>query len=195
MFESAPFVEDTRGLLARLARGDGEAANRLFAIHSERLRRAVRLRMPAELRPWLEAEDVCQTALVKALRGLDSFEYRGEGTFLSWLVRIADHAIRDAARAAARRASVRPGGRSEDLVADPHAESPSRAVVQQEEFALLERGIDALPAGDRELLIDREILGADLADLAARTGKSPVALRVALHRAKARLARWFEQHA
>lgn len=194
MSDSALFVEDTRGLLMRLARGDDDAANRLFAIHSERLRRAVRLRMPAELRPWLDDEDVCQTALLKALRGIETFEYRGEGTFLSWLVRIADHAIRDAARAAARRTALRPNG-SEALLPDPRGETPSRAAVQQEEFARLERGIDALSPSDRDLLIDREILGADMTDLAERYGKTPEALRVAVHRAKARLALWFEKNA
>ena len=183
------FGEDTRSLLARISNGDQSAIDRLFAIHSDRLLRAVRLRMPSELRPWIEHEDICQQSLVKALQGIDSFEYRGEGTFLAWLVRIADHSIRDALRAAARK-----GTRPAEGNLAPHSETPSRLATQREDLALLERGIDSLTNSDRELIIDREILGADLGELAERLGKRPETVRVALHRAKARLAHWFERH-
>ncbi|MEM7199458.1 MAG: sigma-70 family RNA polymerase sigma factor [Planctomycetota bacterium] len=191
--------EDTQGLLARLQRGDEEAAGCLFELHRERLRRAIRLRLPPRLRSQVDEDDLCQTTVLKALRKIRDFEYRGQGTFLAWLVRIAERSIRDSLRREQRQvplAAPRGGGglTAESSAEDPDL-SPSRRAIHREELDLLERGMDSLNDAERDLLIDREILGVDLDSLADRLGKSREAVRLMVYRAKNRLARWFERNA
>ncbi len=179
---------ETRGLLARLRAGDVEAAEVLFTIHRDRLLRAMRLRLPPEMRRHIDDDDICQTTILKALRKLDRFEYRGEGSFLAWLVRIADRAVRDSLRAHHRRKNPD----VEIPVAD--SQTPSRDAVHREDLERLGLALDSLQKSDRELLIDSEILGVDLDEIAARIGKSREATRVTVYRAKNRLARWFEKN-
>lgn len=184
---------DTAHLLARLRDGDRAACEALFGLHRRRLLEVVRLRMPASLRSRIPDHEVCQEAILKALQRLERFEYRGEGSFLAWLAAIAERTLLDMIRRDQRRGPVLDA--PHDGTGVPcDTRTPSRAAVRNEDVQLLESGLDALSTADRDLIVDREILGVDLDTLAERLGKSREATRVALHRAKSRLAGWFHRH-
>jgi RNA polymerase sigma-70 factor (ECF subfamily) len=196
---------DTFGLLQRIRAGDRQAADELFAAHQDRLCLAIRIGFPRELRAVLDAEDLVQRTVLNALLALDDFEYSGEGTFLSWLTRIAANQIRDALRHHGRqRRDVRrehhleseaTGGEELGRRLSAEQPTPSEHAIGNETRALLERGLDSLSERHRELLVQIDVLGVEAEVIAEREGKSVDAIRVAAHRAKNNLAAWFERQA
>lgn len=189
-------VAATPDLLARMRDGDAGARSLLFEAHYPRLRRALRLRLPVELRAE-DAEDLVQTCLLRAVDKLDRFEYRGRGTFLAWLVRIAERIAIDELRHRQRSPQPKRWESVRQREGDtPQAagDSPSRAAIRSEDRDLLERGLASLRPEDRELLVDREILGLGLGELAEQHGKGREAVRLMIYRAKHRLAQWLEQN-
>ena len=69
----------------------------------------------------------------------------------------------------------------------PALETPSQHAEAQELAARLEQALDRLPPGQREVLLLARLGGLDAAEIAAVTGSTPGAVRVALHRALRRL--------
>ena len=76
-------------VLARAKAGDGEAFDRLVALHQEDLRRFVGCRIPGRE----DAADLCQDVLVRAYMKLN--QVRGRSTFRTWLLAIAKRAVAD----------------------------------------------------------------------------------------------------
>ena len=68
------------------------------------------------------------------------------------------------------------------------ADGPDEHRFQHELGALLERHVDKLPQGLREVLVLREIVELDTAETAACLGITEEAVRVRLHRARAAVA-------
>ena len=98
---SVAMEEPTRILIARAQRRDGDAANTLFERYRRRLRRGLsRMVGPSLTVLSIDTEDLLQDAMLAALRGIDRFEYRGEGSFLAWLLQTARHELLHRARAA-----------------------------------------------------------------------------------------------
>ena len=92
----------TYGLLQRMHAGDAAATELLFQVHRERLRRALRAHLAPESRALIDREDVLQETVLRALRRIERFEWRGKGAFLAWLVRIALNVLCDETKRAAR---------------------------------------------------------------------------------------------
>jgi RNA polymerase sigma-70 factor (ECF subfamily) len=173
----------TDQILAERARaGDRGAFEALVERHRGRLERLVRSRLGPGLRGATEAEDVVQETLAGALESIRSFAWRGEGSFLEWLGGIAEHAIQMAARSLRRRPTV-------TLGIDPPASgvSPSRAWRRAERLERLERGLAALPPAEREVLRLSRFERLKHAEIAARLGKTPEAVRQIAVRALRRL--------
>jgi RNA polymerase sigma-70 factor (ECF subfamily) len=84
------------GVLVGRARGGSQAAwDAIYARYRKMLLAHVQARLPGFARRRLDAEDVLQTALLRAWQGLDTYEYRGEGTFRHWLARIVSNTCVD----------------------------------------------------------------------------------------------------
>jgi RNA polymerase sigma-70 factor, ECF subfamily len=182
----------THGLLERLRAGDSEAGNELFAVHRERLLRAMRHALRPEMRGVLDEEELVQATLHKAVARLEGFEWRGKGAFLAWLVNMAVNRLRDEAK---RRRVASHGSSSAVLAAVAAREgTPSEAAVRREEQDLLERGMDQLEELDRTLIINRKILEQDYQSLAVDLRMTEGAVRMRVHRAMNQLTRWVEQH-
>lgn len=131
------------------------------------------------------AEDVASDAWVKAIGALGGF--RGdENGFRGWLVVIARNHARDLQRRDARRRETMVA----EPVEDPRALTPDSADVAEENAGTARalRLVATLPPEQAELVVLRVVLALDVAEVARITGRSPGAVRVAVHRALKTLA-------
>jgi RNA polymerase sigma-70 factor (ECF subfamily) len=132
------------------------------------------------------AEDVASEAWLKAIGALDRFD-GDEAAFRGWLVVIARNHFRDLARRAARRPEDLAGDLTEHLsVVDPT--DTVEAVLERRSTAAALRLVATLPREQAELVLLRVVVGLDVADVARITGRTPGAVRVAVHRAVRTLA-------
>jgi RNA polymerase sigma-70 factor, ECF subfamily len=165
--------------LARAATGDAPAFAVLWRETQPMLLRYLRLIAGGE------AEDIAQQTWLRVIEGLAGFTGTEPG-FRRWVVTIARNTHVDQIRRAVRH--------PEDLTADPTLGSvePVAADVADvvterlsTEWAL--RLIATLPAAQAEMVALRVIAGLGVADVAEIVGRSPGAVRVALHRGLTRL--------
>src|SRR5262249_10086085 len=151
----------TYGLLERLRGGDREAANELFSIHGERLRRALRVRLPRDARFLLDGDQLVQATLCRALKDPGRFRRRGPraGLALNPLGEEAARARSAAARRPARERRPDESGSALQHVAERESRSPSRLAERLEDWRLMEEALDHLGDEDREVIVLRQILG------------------------------------
>lgn len=134
-----------------------------------------------------EAEDVMQDAYVRAYLHLEQFD--GRARFATWLTKIAVHEA--LARLRRRRRLV-----EMDALADASEEyrmpasntpNPEQEVLIRTLGIILESAINQLPAAYRSVFMLREIEEMSTAETAECLGISEEAVKVRLHRARARL--------
>jgi RNA polymerase sigma-70 factor (ECF subfamily) len=101
--DDEPQAESTASLLIRARAGDEPARERLTSRYLSILSRWAHGRVPIAARDLVDTDDLVQSALIRALNNLQSFELRGEGAFLAYLRQILLNKIRDQARRARRR--------------------------------------------------------------------------------------------
>jgi RNA polymerase sigma-70 factor (ECF subfamily) len=142
--------------------------------HNQRLFRAVR----AIARSDQDAEDVLQQTWLRIFSNLAQF--RGDAAFTTWATRIAIHEAIAFARKRPVVAEVReePTGR----------DAPDDAVERVQLGQLLERCLQGIPQGSREVMVLRDVLELDTAETAICLNLSEEAVRVRLHRARAAVA-------
>lgn len=166
---------------------DGHTA--LFEVlmrrHNERLYRAAR----AILKDSAEAEDVMQQAYVNAYANLRQFDQRA--SFATWLTRIAVNAALARARKRGRYRSVDLDDDApiDGAIMPPTASDPERDAFSHEMRDILERAIDALPDGAREVVMLRDVQGLSTAETAASLGVSEDVVKTRLSRSRAALRR------
>jgi len=165
----------------------------LFAANLHHVRAFVRLRIDAVTRSREAASDIVQSACREVLAS-ESFEFRGEAAFRSYLCEAALHKIqarrqywltdkRDPER-------ERPGEPADSDLRKVYRTTlfdPMRKAIRDEEIARLEAAFDELPEQYREALTLYRIVGVSLSDLAARLGRTKGATKMLLNRAMARL--------
>jgi RNA polymerase sigma-70 factor (ECF subfamily) len=163
--------------------GDREAIDALVGRYRDPLDRHIRLRVGEHLRSKVEVDDVFQETLARALRSLESFQWRGEDSFLRWLKGIAEHVILKAA--SSRRPDQFLFVEGEDVAAG--GASPSRALRQDERFERLKRSLESLSPEYREVIILARIKGLRTEEIARRLNRSPNAVGHLLSRGLAKL--------
>lgn len=150
-----------------------------FAAHRGRLVAALsRLVEPAE------AEDLAQETLLRALAAVDGF--RGEAALGTWLYRIATNLAYDRLRTRVRGSTDSPP--SEETVAAPdpiEGKQMSRCVREL---------LDTLPASQRQVLVQADVLDRTAAEIARDTGISVGNAKIRLHRARQALKKEIETH-
>jgi RNA polymerase sigma-70 factor (ECF subfamily) len=129
-------------------------------------------------------EDVASETWLKVIRNLNSFT-GDEQAFRAWLTVVARNTARDHARAAVRRpetpaAELPPVGATGPDAADEALERLGT------EKAL--RLLATLPPAQAEMVALRVVVGLEPVEVARIVGRSPGAVRVAVHRALATLA-------
>jgi len=129
-----------------------------------------------------DAEDVVQTALIKAWQALPGF--RGEAALRTWLFTITSNEAYSARR---RR---HPKAVDDDLLvgrADPDSD-PSERAVEGEIWVALELALSELPWRQRASWLLREFEAFSYEEIAAVLDTSVTVVRGQLHRARASLA-------
>ena len=170
--------DEFAAVLSRAQAGDDAAFVRLWRETQPVLLRFLTVRAP-DL-----AEDVAAETWMAALPALRDFT-GGEGAFRGWLVAISRNKLVDARR--------RAGRRPEQLVAAPVESGPAEAdtadvVLEREATQRALRLIAELPPDVAEMVALRVVVGLDVSEVAGIVGKSPGAVRVAVHRGLRRLA-------
>ena len=179
----------TYNLVERFKNGDNEAFSQLFRLYHHRLAVSMYYRMSAELRALHEVDDILQEVFLSAARNMDQFTYRSPGSFMAWLLRIADHAIVDLARHQNRKKRhaeemLRFRSESNPTGPDPvDSKTPSRLFAQEEAFQLLLSRLDLLPPDYRQVILLSKFEGLSTQEVATQMGKSREAVALLLHRA------------
>jgi RNA polymerase sigma-70 factor (ECF subfamily) len=162
-----------REVIGRVLDGDRAAFEVLVRRHNQRMFRAAR----AIARSDVDAEDALQQAWLDVYRNLAQF--RGDAAFATWATRIA---VNEALAAVRKRPVIA------EVVDGASAAAPDAELARAEVGALLERCLENIPQGNREVMVLRDVLELDTAETAACLGLSEEAVRVRLHRARAAIA-------
>src|SRR5262249_2734877 len=131
-------------LLMRAGRGDAAALGELFALHRDRLRRMVQVRLDQRLRGRIDPSDVLQEAYVEVSRSLANYLRNPEMPFFLWLRFLTGRKIqalhrhhlkvrgRDAGRELSLHHGALPRASSESLAAQllGRDTTPSRAAMR-----------------------------------------------------------------
>ncbi len=159
--------------IARARQGDGAAMRELYTRHAPRVYAVVR-RLAGD---DALAEDYAQEAWVRAFRALPSF--RGEAAFSTWLHRIAVNSALHGQRWRSRRTNNEiplPVGMSERGSSD-------RPVLR----IALERALQRLPAGMRQVLVLHDVEGYTHDEIADALGITPGTSKSQLFKARAKM--------
>ena len=176
--QSLPELSDDE-VARRVLAGERELFELLMRRYNQRLFRVVRGIVDGDA----EAEDVLQDAWVSAFKHLAGF--RGESALATWLSRIAVHEA--LARAKRCRRFVGLQTDAEETLPAPDLDDPERMAASAELRSVLERVVGAMPVNYRTVFLLREVEGLSTAETASALELSEDAVKVRLHRAKARL--------
>jgi len=170
----APSDPDPDALLVEAARAEPARFAALYERYFESVHRYVRMQVADRS----ASEDITSDVFLTALSKLG--EFRGSGRFAAWLFRIAQNAIRDEYR---RRALDDESALL--LLVDPRPGPETQALGK----ARLRTLLAGLSRQQQDLLALRYGAGLRCAEIAEVLEKSPVAVRVQLHRALGELRR------
>jgi RNA polymerase sigma-70 factor (ECF subfamily) len=139
-------------LLRRAAAGDAAALDRLFAVHRERLRAMVRLRLNRRLQGRVDPSDVIQDAYLEVCRTLPDYLRQPALPFFLWLRHVTGQQLiaahrrhlgaqmRDAGQELSLYRGALPEADSASLAAQlvGKVTSPSRAAARAEDQVLVQ---------------------------------------------------------
>lgn len=145
--------ENTVDLLRAARAGDQNAWERLDRRYRNILTLTMRGNIGGSDRARFDTEDLLQSAFLSAYRDLDTFEYRGKGSFLRWLTGVMYNRLK--AKLRAERAQRRDVAREDPLgtVAEEaltaSGPGPAALVAQAERAAHLVEALADLPDEER----------------------------------------------
>ena len=170
-------------VVAKAVAGDRDALQEVLATIRPIVVRYCRARVGATERSGLSADDVAQEVCLAAITALPRYKDQGR-PFLAFVYGIAAHKVADAHRAAGRNRAdpmdVVPERSSNDA-------SPEQLAIDSESSARMAVLLQTLPEKQREILILRVVVGMSAEETAETVGSTPGAVRVAQHRALAKL--------
>ena len=157
---------ETSNLLRRAANGDQQAANRLFDMHRDRLKRMVRLRISPRLQRRIDESDVLQESYLEIIKRLDEYLQNPRLPFFLWLRHMTALKLielhrrhlgtqnRDAGRELSLHGGAIPAASSVALAEQLLGKltSPSQAAVKAEMRIRLQEALNSMDDVDREVL-------------------------------------------
>ena len=181
--------DDLDVLVGAAARGEPHAMDSLLRWINPLVVRYCRARLGRQERTFASADDVAQEVCLAVLKALPNYRDQGR-PFVAFVYGIAAHKVADAHRAAARnKADPVP-----DLPEEPvQGGGPEQRVLQAEVAGQMDRLLDTLSPKQREIVVLRVVLGLTAEETAEAVGATPVAVRVAQHRALTRLRKMLSQ--
>lgn len=169
-----------------------------FALHCARhgaqLREMVDRRIPAKLRSYIQAEDVLHDAFCAALPRFDTFEERGDGSFVRWMTVIIKRRLANCIRA--HLAIRRRGTLMHDSSSDsPNffesiggaGRSPSRAAMARDNAAVVSAALGVLDPARREAIEAHFLRARPLEEIARELGTTAAGVRSLVYRGLADL--------
>ena len=174
----------SHGLVERVQKGDKEAFSGLFEKYRTRLAVIIHYRLGASLRRDADVDDVLQETLLRAYRDIHRFEYKAQGSFMSWL---AQNRQKRAGEHVRFRSESNPAGPEP---ADSH--TPSRIFRENESLGRFVETLGGLPEDYRRVILLAKVEGLTTSEVAERLGKSNEATSLLLHRAIKRLQSLYE---
>jgi RNA polymerase sigma-70 factor (ECF subfamily) len=171
------------GVVARAVNGDRDALREVLETIRPIVFRYCRARVGTAERSGLSADDVAQEVCLAAITALPRYKDQGR-PFLAFVYGIAAHKVADAHRAAGRNRAD-----ATDSLPDraSSAAGPEQIAIDSESAARMDRLLAALPEKQREIIILRVVVGMSAEETAEAVGSTPGAVRVAQHRALAKL--------
>ncbi|AOW92119.1 RNA polymerase subunit sigma [Rhodococcus sp. WMMA185] len=145
--------------------------------------RYCRARVGAAERGQLSADDVAQEVCLAVMTALPRYEDQGR-PFMAFVYGIAAHKVADAHRTSGRNKSE-PYAEVPDVVAKD--DGPEQRALDSEASRQMNELLSTLPDKHREILILRLVVGMSAEETAAAVGSTAGAVRVAQHRAIAKL--------
>ncbi|WP_188191409.1 sigma-70 family RNA polymerase sigma factor [Nonomuraea sp. SYSU D8015] len=178
---------DLRELTSLAVQGDRSAIESLLGELRPMVVRYCRARLGRVSGQYHIADDVAQEVCIAVLSALPRYRDMGR-PFASFVFGIASHKVADALRS-----SVRSAVPTQDLPDGPdEGPGPEETVVRYIEVEQARRLLARLPENQRELLLLRVVSGLSAEETGNVLGMSPGAVRVAQHRALARLRQMAE---
>jgi len=175
--------EGLDAVVADAVAGDRDALRTVLETVRPIVLRYCRARVGATERSGYSADDVAQEVCLAVITALPRYKDQGR-PFLAFVYGIAAHKVADAHRAAGRnRADA-----TDDLPDRPSTDlGPEQLAINADASARMERLLAVLPEKQREIVILRVVVGMSAEETAEAVGSTPGAVRVAQHRALARL--------
>ena len=169
-------------LIQQVLDGNTALFELLMRRYNERVYRAAR----SIVRDEHETEDVMQQVYLNAFTHLRQFN--GSARFSTWLTRIAVNEALARVRRQGRYDSFDEQRSTVEPFASHHpADDPERQAFAQELRGLLERAIDSLPNGMREVFVLREVEGLSTLEVAECLDVSEDVVKTRLSRGRALL--------
>ncbi|MGB3302899.1 MAG: sigma-70 family RNA polymerase sigma factor [Gordonia sp. (in: high G+C Gram-positive bacteria)] len=165
------------------ADGDRQALNSVLESVREPVLRYCRGRIGVGERHLFSADDVAQEVLMAVMTALPRYEDQGR-PFMAFVYGIASHKVADAMRSAAR-VKADPVDEVPDYV--DFANGPEQSALESDASRQMRELLTILPEKQREILVLRLVVGLSAEETAEMVGSSPGAVRVAQHRALAKL--------
>lgn len=153
-----------------------------------------RPRLVASLVPMVghaEAEELANETLMRALAAMESF--RGEAALGTWLQRIAINLAYDALRR--RKHDPLAQALPEEALPDVAIDTADGAALERGQMSLcVQRVLAKLPARERDLLMQADVLDRTAPEMAAASGISTGNAKIRLHRARQAAKALLEEH-
>lgn len=177
-------------LLALARTGDAAAWERLLNHFRDGLLAFIDRLLPADVRTWVDPQDVLHDTCFEAYQRLAEFQARDPDAIYRWLATIARHRLIDLVRA--QRRDKRGGGRHRVGLPGPgdsdsvvrllqelavHERTPSQSAMRHELRAALEVSVGRLPAPLREAVRLRHMAGLPFKEVAARMDRTERAVQ------------------
>ena len=182
--------------LVAAASGDRSALESLLLLHHDHLLRYLRALLAKQQTPLVDPEDALQETLIEAFRYIKALDARGEEAFLAWLKKIARTRLSNMLKA--QRAAKRGGGKWRIVASSnrPNAQTvstilgliasntptPSVILRRKEAGSALRQALGAMQPLKQQIMDLRYGQGMSIESIAAKTGKSPSAIKMMIHR-------------
>jgi RNA polymerase sigma-70 factor (ECF subfamily) len=170
-------------IVAEAVTGHRDALRELLETIRPIVVRYCRARLGTAERSGLSADDVAQEVCLAAITALPRYQDQGR-PFLAFVYGIAAHKVADAHRAAARNRADPTDVVPERLSLEA---GPEQRTMEADSAARMNTLLRVLPEKQREILILRVVVGLSAEETATAVGSTAGAVRVAQHRALARL--------
>ena len=182
-----PELRGERGeylLIHQILAGRRELFDDLVEPHLDAVWRAVRAKMGNDA----DVDDVAQQALFKAFIHLEQFRF--EGVFRTWLIRIALNEVIQSwrKRFTSRSVMMEPSAIAAVSIADPK-DSPFNLCARRQAAGLLQTAIATLPEQDQRVVRMRDFEERSISEVAKALRLTASAVKTRHHRARLKMAK------